>query len=422
MNETSPIHQAWILSSGSELTAGRSLDTNGPWLARQLAELGIETPCLLAVSDDGADLERALRHAAEHTELIIMTGGLGPTEDDLTRDVLARLAGVPLELDAACLETMRAFFAERNWPMPNANRVQAMLPRGATALPNRRGTAPGIFIEIGRTACYALPGVPHEMEEMFRGEVAPRVRERAGGQAVLHRCLRTFGRPEADLGEQLRDLMRRGANPSVGVTAAGAMISVSLTATAPSRVSAEALAEATAREVRARLGDTVFGEGDDTLASTVGKLLVARGQTLCTAESCTGGLVGKLLTDTPGSSRYYLGGVVTYANEAKERLLGVPESLLREHGAVSRPVAEHMARAARETFGSDYALSITGVAGPDGGTAEKPVGLVYFGLAGPGGVDVRELRLGPTAPRELIRLRSARGLLNLLRRELLRGG
>jgi nicotinamide-nucleotide amidase len=274
-------------------------------------------------------------------------------------------------------------------------------------------------MELYGTPCYALPGVPFEMRAMFAQQVAPQLRASGAGRVLVSRELFCFGQSEADIGARLSDLLARGRNPEVGTTAELGVIGIRLNAAAETPQAAETLLNETEREIRTRLGEVVFGRDGDTLATVVGELLAKRGETLCTAESCTGGLIGKYLTDVPGSSRYFLGGIVSYSNDAKQRLLDTAANELATHGAVSQPVARAMATGARTRFASDYALAVTGIAGPTGGTQEKPVGLVYIALAGPQEVLVREFRFGRDAPREMIRERAARTALNLLRLELL---
>lgn len=431
------MQQAWIISIGTELTLGQSLDTNGAWLARELAALGVRAERHVTVSDDLAPITQIIQAAAAETELVIITGGLGPTDDDLTRQALADAAGSELVLDSAALDEIRAYFAGRGRDMPERNRSQAMSPVGGRLLTNHCGTAPGVCIEINRVPCFAMPGVPFEMKAMFAEHVVPAIRaekQRKPGNSVpqgkdaadvgvvetvlLSRIVRTYGLPEAEIGERLRDLMTRGRNPEVGTTADLGEIGIRLNATADSTSAAVALLDAEEREVRSRLGRAVYGVDSDTLAGAVGQRLVERGRTLCVAESCTGGLLGMLITDTAGSSQYFLGGEIAYANEVKQRRLGVKSGTIATHGAVSEAVASEMAAGARAVFGASYALSLTGIAGPGGGTQQKPVGLVYIGLATPEGVRTREIRLGDQSPRGVIRQWAARTALNTLRMEL----
>lgn len=415
----SGMEHAWIISVGTELALGQTVDTNAAWLATQLLALGIRPRLHLTVPDDAAGIRDALLRAANAADLILVTGGLGPTDDDLTRHALASAAGLRLRLHTPSLDQIRARFAARGREMSASNRIQAMIPLTATAIPNTRGTAPGIHIMLRGTPCYALPGVPSEMRTMFERDIGPQLRAVARGRVIRTRRLQTFGLGESVVGERIADLMRRGRNPEVGTTAELGIISVHINARADAPAEAARLLDDTEAEIRRRLGDSIFGRGEDTLSGVVGELLAARGQTVSTAESCTGGLIGALLTDVSGSSRYYAGGAVTYANEAKTELLGVCPADLEQYGAVSAPVAQAMACGVAERLHSDYAISATGVAGPTGGTPAKPVGLVFIGLHTPSGTTVAEHHFGHDSARSVIRMRAARTALNLLRLRLL---
>jgi nicotinamide-nucleotide amidase len=406
---------AIILSVGNELTFGQTVDTNTAWLSRQLAQIGGQVLMHVTVADEVAPLEREIRRVCELADVVLISGGLGPTEDDLTRNALAAVLGTELQLDERMLEQVRAYFVQRNVPMPEANAVQAMFPVGSTPIENTCGTAPGIRATFGHATIYIMPGVPREMRVMYERSVQPELQARSGGGVILARTLLTFGAGESHIGEQIRDLMQRGRNPTVGTTAQQAVIGIRIHAAGATPQEATALLDRTDTDIRGRLGKLVFGQDGDTLWSVVTKLLIARGKTVATAESCTGGLIAKSLTDTAGSSACVIDGVVTYSNAAKTRLLNVPAELIAAHGAVSKPVAEAMAINCRRLSGTDYALSVTGIAGPDGGTAEKPVGLVYIGLADENGCDVRELRLGSFLTREEIRERACKAAVNLLR-------
>lgn len=411
--------KAEILSIGSELTWGKNLDTNSCWLSERLAENGIEVGWHTTVSDDEADMLDAFRIAGKRSGLVIMTGGLGPTDDDLTRQVLANLAGVPLIQDDASLAVIEAMFAKRGRPMNASNRLQALFPQGATPIGNPNGTAPGIWMEHQGTIFAAMPGVPKEMFPMFTDDILPRLRQKfPARQAVVHRSLRCFGAGEAAIAEKLGDLIRRGRKPEVGITASEATITLRITAIADSPAAAEAAIAPDEVFIRERLGELVYGEESETLQDAVARLLVQKQKTLSTAESCTGGLVSHLLTEYAGISEVYLGGVVSYSNAAKESLLGVPAELLREFGAVSPEVATSMARGCRERFGSDLAVAITGIAGPGGATPTKPVGLVHVALAHDGGVDLAQYNWA--ADRSSVKLRSAKTALNLIRLRLLK--
>ena len=400
--------QAVIISIGDELLGGASVDTNSAYLSTRLADRGIVAVRHVTVGDDAGRITEGVTRAAEEAELVIITGGLGPTRDDLTRQALADAMGVELIEDARSAERIRAFFARIGREMKPSNLTQAMIPAGTESLDNDCGTAPGIAGRLGRADVFALPGPPNEMTEMFERQVAPRL---PAAGAVTRRILHAFGTGESDIGEQIADLMERDANPKVGTTAKGGIISIRIVATG--QTPADAAADKTDDEIRRRLGDIIFGAGDQTLPSVLGDALKTGGMTLATAESCTGGMIGRMMTETPGSSGYFLGGVIAYANSAKTAMLNVPAEVIETHGAVSEQVAEAMACGAREKFGADFALSVTGIAGPTGGSAEKPVGLVYIALTGPAGTMVhRHIFSGA---RDIIRRRAALTAINHLR-------
>ena len=434
--------KAQIISTGTELAIGQAIDTNAAWLSQQLAALGIQCDKHIAVPDDRAAITSAIVAAAKEADLVLMTGGLGPTPDDVTRMALADALGVEVRLDKASLAQIEAFFRDRRRPMRESNRCQAIFPIGADPIENTCGTAPGMHARLSHADIYVMPGVPQEMKVMFERDVGPAIAADArasgagasvsrilsctrnadaagSGAVILQHTLRTFGMPEAEIGEKLADLMERGRNPAVGTGAADLIISIRVNARGATVDEARGLLDADVAEVRLRLGHFVFGEGDDTLAHSVGRLLTERRKTIATAESCTGGLIAKRLTDVSGSSTYFVQGFVTYANEAKHRLLGIPMEVIESSGAVSEEVARAMAANCRRLAGSDYALSATGIAGPTGGTPAKPVGLVYIGLAHPGGATVKELRMGQTLPRDALRDRTAKAALNLLRLQLI---
>lgn len=409
---------AEILSVGNEVVCGAVVDRNAAWLARRLNELGIPVQRHAAVSDSAEAIRDEIRAAAGRARVVVMTGGLGPTQDDRTRQGLAEALGRPLQSDEASAEQIRSFYARLGRPMPQANLQQALLPGGTRALANAWGTAPGIRAEWGECLIFALPGVPREMRAMFDHFVAPELRELAGGRRVAVRILRTFGAGESAVGQALAELMVLGRNPSVGTEAGEGLVSVRIVGYGSAAGEADRLVATDADRVRALLGDLVFGEDDDTLPAVVGRMLAAQGATLATAESCTGGLLAKSLTDVPGSSRYFLRGYVTYSNESKIEMLGVPAALIESHGAVSEPVAQAMAEGCRQRAGSDYALSVTGIAGPTGGTADKPIGLVHFGLAERATCQVHTMRFGEHLDRGAVRDRTCSTALNLLRRVL----
>jgi nicotinamide-nucleotide amidase len=412
--------KAEIVSIGTELVSGQNLDTNAQWLSRELGMLGIEVGYHTTIGDDLDDHVLAFRIASERAGLVITTGGLGPTQDDLVREALAKLAGIPLVEDVDSLAAIEAMFARRNRPMAERNRVQALFPRGSRPLPNRVGTAPGIWMKQGDSVFACLPGVPSEMKVMFEEGVVPELRERGWiGRRIVQRKINLFGKGESDIEAMAMDLTVRGRNPEVGITAHDATISFRISASGETEEEARLAIEPTASLIYQRFGDLVIGEGTNDLPEALFDELRRGNATLATAESCTGGLVSELITSIPGVSKYFLGGVVSYSNQAKVALLGVPPSLIERHGAVSSEVAEAMAMGVRERFGADFAVSTTGIAGPGGGTAEKPVGLVYLGLATPEGVASRRLEIGPEQPRWIIQRRSAKQALNWVRLALL---
>jgi nicotinamide-nucleotide amidase len=412
--------RAEIISIGSELTSGQGLDTNSQWLSQELGSAGIQVAFHTTVGDHFEDHVSALRIAVARTQLVIMSGGLGPTQDDLTREAVAAVAGVPLKEDQASLEAITAMFARRKRSMAPRNRVQALFPEGSEPLPNRVGTAPGIWTELGQSTIACLPGIPSEMKVMFREQVLPRIRQRGWiDRIIVYRKINLFGRGESEIEAKSMDLTARDRVPEVGITAHEATISFRIRGEGPSEEDARRQTDPTAALIRERFGPLVLGEGSTDVAEAVYAQLERTGATLATAESCTGGLIAHLITAIPGVSSYYLGGVVSYSNLAKTSMLGVSGDLIELHGAVSPEVAGAMAAQALARLGSDIAISATGVAGPSGGTAEKPVGLVYLGLATSEGTETRRLDLGPEQPRDIIQHRSTKMALNWVRLALL---
>ncbi len=409
---------AFIIAIGDELVTGQSVDTNSAWLSDRLLQRGVLTKTHITVADDLAGIEYALEQAGLlGADLAIVTGGLGPTADDLTRQALAKVMDAPLELDERSLGRIEAFFRQRGREMPDANRVQAMCPAGAILLDNSTGTAPGICAKVMGTEVWCFPGVPREMKAMFDEQFAlPACGE--AGRVILTALLHTFGAGESSIAPLLGEMMDRDRNPTVGTTAKQSVVSVRIRSAAENHSAARRQLDDTATEVKSRLGKLVFGRDEMTLADAVGALLREQGKMLATAESCTGGLIGKMLTDAPGSSAYYAGGWVTYSNALKHDQLGVPNELLEQHGAVSEQAAIAMAQGALGHSGADYALAVTGIAGPTGGTEEKPVGTVWIALASRGEHTTAEHHLMPF-DREAIRTRTAYTALNMLRVKLL---
>ncbi len=407
-----------LVGTGDELVEGRHVDTNSAEIARALIDAGFEPKRFTVLGDDEDELVHTLLELAAGHGAIVITGGLGPTLDDVTRHAAARAAGVELVRDETVLQGLRDLFARRGRPFAEANVRQALFPRGAVVLPNPNGTAAGFACEVAGAQVYALPGPPREMRPMLAGEVLPRlVATVAGLPCIERRAFHLFGIPESALADAAGAWMARDANPLVGVTASGGRLSVSLRAEAPTRAAAIALADERAAGIRERFGAWLFSEDEPDLARALGRELVARGVTVAIAESCTGGLAAERLTRVPGISAVFEFGYVTYANRAKTELLGVDPALLAAHGAVSAPVAAAMARGAAQRSGARLTVSITGIAGPGGGSAEKPVGLVVFGIAVDGVVTTEERRFLDLG-RDLVREFAANTAFDLLRRVL----
>jgi nicotinamide-nucleotide amidase len=408
---------AAVLCIGTELTRGELVNTNASWLAERLTALGVEVAELAVVDDDRVRIAHALRRLGSEHGLLICTGGLGPTTDDLTSECAASVLGVPLERDAASLEAIRTRMARFGRTMAASNENQAHFPRGAEILENRQGTAPGFAVSLGSARAYFLPGVPREMMNMFDELVAPLIaRPTATTRQIRLLC---FGMPESAVNDALVGLEAEHG-VTIGYRAHFPEIEVKVLARDEHADRAYASARAAADAVRARLGDdVVYGEGDERLPAVVGKLLAERGLVVGAAESCTGGLLGKLITDVAGSSAYFAGAVVSYDNSVKRSLLGLDAGLLEEKGAVSEEVARAMAEGVRRVLDVDVALAITGVAGPGGGTPEKPVGLVHIAVADEAGTSHH--KLGFPGTRVQIRMLSAYAALALVRRVLLKG-
>ena len=405
-----------ILSTGDELTTGRIVDTNSSWLADRLFEAGIETVAVLTVGDFPDRLAWAWKNAFAQADVVISTGGIGPTADDLTTEVLAGVLGVPLVEDAASADRIRRFFSSRGREMPENNLKQALVPAGAVIVPNPLGTAPGYRVAHGQAHAVVLPGVPREMKPMFADTALPWLRALRGGDDVyLARTFQTFGVTESGLDELVAGVV----DPAEGrVSFRASFPEVSLRVVVHGRPDeAAARLERVAARLRERIGPYVYGEGGTSMEAVVGELLTAGGQTLAVAESCTGGLVGHRLTNVPGSSAYVRGAVVAYANDVKERLLGVRGETLAAHGAVSQETAGEMAEGVRRVFGSTLGVSTTGIAGPGGGTPEKPVGTVCLGLASHEGVVTQRYQLWGT--RDWVKLLASQLALDWVRRHVL---
>lgn len=420
------LSRAAIVAVGSEMLTPSRLDTNSLFLTEHLDRIGIEVRVKSVVGDDRQDLARAVRGALDAADLVICSGGLGPTDDDLTREVVAGVLGLTLAEDPGIVERLRARFATRglSFPMPEINRRQAFVPAGATVIDNPNGSAPGLWIDHGSQVVLLLPGPPRELKPMFEGLAADALRRRSRGRALVRRVLKVAGRIESEADQALQPLYRawEQAEPPVAATILAALgqIELHLSARAATPEEADAAVARAVEEACAVVGDDVYSTDGRNLDAVVGHLLLGRGLHVAVAESCTGGLLSSRLTDIPGSSAYLDMSVVTYANEAKTRLLGVPSSLLVQHGAVSEPVARAMAEGIRERAGADIGVGVTGIAGPSGGTPEKPVGLVFVAVSDAAGTIVRPFRF--FGERERIKFQATQGALDLVRRRLLAAG
>ncbi|MFH1730517.1 MAG: competence/damage-inducible protein A [Planctomycetota bacterium] len=402
---------AEIISVGDEVVSGQIADTNAAWLSQRLGDLGIGVASHRAVCDARSEIVDAVRQAAAGANVIVISGGIGPTHDDLTREAVAEAAGAELVPDPPALEHIRDLFGARGLEMPESNAKQATYPAGGDILPNANGTAAGFRVTIGNADVFALPGVPGEMKQMFTGEVVPRLPRSEGAFAV--RALQCFGMSESIIAERLGGEIDLDGNPKVGLLATDGVISVKFTACAETREAALDLIGPPCERARELLGEPVFGEDDDTLERAVARLLGEQCKTIAAAESCTGGLVAHRLTNVPGISAHFIEGAVTYSNESKTRLLGVPAELFAAAGAVSEEVARLMAENVRRRAGADIGIGISGIAGPGGGAPEKPVGTVHVAVATAAGTVHRKLAL--RGARELIKDRAAKHALNMVR-------
>lgn len=408
---------AEIIAIGSELLTPDRVETNSLWLTEHLNAIGIEVRLKTIVGDDELRLEETVRDAIRRSVVIIATGGLGPTEDDITRKVFARVLGRPLVLDDSILDDIRSRFAKIGVTMTPNNERQALVLRDAEVLRNARGTAPGLLVQHKQALIVLLPGPPREMKPMFTEQIAPRLEKMNNGIRVRKRHMRTAGLGESTLDQKIAPIYGRYTNPQTTILSGLGEVEINLTATAETGDAAEALLDELAEQIEDALYPAVFSHRGESLEEVVGRGLVIKGYTIATAESCTGGLIAKRITDVAGSSDYFLEGVVSYSNAAKSDLLGVPPELIEDHGAVSPHVAEAMAKGIKRRSGATIGLSVTGIAGPGGGTDEKPVGLVYIGLADDVQVEAKEYKL--FGSRKEIRERTAQIALDVIRRRYL---
>ena len=409
---------AEIIAIGSELLTPTRTDTNSLWLTEKLNDIGIEVMLKTIVGDDGARLQEAVADALGRSDIVITTGGLGPTADDITREFTAKAIGRELVYHDDIEVHLRERF--RNWgrEMPEINKRQAYVIEGADVLPNPNGSAVGMLAAIDGRLLIVLPGPPRENQPMFTDHVLPRLKELAGEVHVARRVLKVSGIGESAVDEIAAPIYTRYEGVQTSVLFNKSEVEIHVAAKGVDAEAAQATVDELADELAAALGKAVFSTNGESMELVVGNLLKIRGETLAVAESCTGGLIGRRITEVPGSSAYFLEGAITYSNEAKMRTLNVAAEILELHGAVSTECAEAMASGMRKYSGSTHAISVTGIAGPDGGSDEKPVGTVFIGYAGPGGV--KSIKLVLPGDRYLIRWRSSQAALDYLRRQLMK--
>ena len=409
--------KACILAIGSEMLTPFRVDTNSLFITDRLNTIGYDVRLKAVVADDVGELASMIGSALAWADLLVITGGLGPTEDDMTRDAVARVLEIPLDVDETIVERLRERFARRGMTMPDINRRQAMVPRGAGVLPNPNGTAPGLWLEKGSTAIVLLPGPPREMKPMLEAVMAERLAPRSKGHGLFRRVLKITGRAESEVDAQASPVYGRWTAQAVPISttilAVLGQIELHLTALAGDKADADAALDGAVLELQTALGPSVYSIDGRGLEHVVGDLLRVHKMTMATAESCTGGLLTSRLTDVPGSSDYLDRGVVCYSNQSKIDLAGVPEALIREHGAVSEQVAQAMAEGIRARAGTSIGVGITGIAGPGGGTTDKPVGTVAIAVVVNEESRVRTFQF--LGPREMVKFQAAQSALNMTR-------
>jgi nicotinamide-nucleotide amidase len=409
--------RAEIIATGSELLSGGVPETNSIFLSEGLLLVGLETAFKTVVGDDEKDMEEALRRAMDRADAVIVTGGIGPTEDDITRKVIAKIVKRRLVLNEDAFKAIHAKLSGRGRKYVSTNDRQALIPAGARVLQNPVGIAPGFFLDEENTFIAVLPGVPKEMTAMFIEGLRPVLEERFGGKIFIRRrILHTCGVSESAINQAIQDIMKRGA-PTVGLTAKETGVDIRIIASETGAERTQSLVDSTEAAIREKLGDAVYSVDGQPMEEVVGALLKQRRLKLSVAESCTGGLIGAMITNIAGSSEYFECAAVTYSNPAKTEMLGVPGALLERHGAVSSEVAAAMARGIRQAAKTDLGLSVTGIAGPDGGTELKPVGLVFTALASAQGVKTNEHRF--LGNREQVRMKASQMAMDMVRRYLI---
>ncbi|SNY39617.1 nicotinamide-nucleotide amidase [Orenia metallireducens] len=410
--------KAEIITIGTELLLGQIIDTNSQWIGQKLAEIGVDLYYKATVGDNKKRILDTLQSSIERSDIIITTGGLGPTQDDLTRECIAEALGLDLSKNEDLLEEIKGYFNRMGRNMADNNIKQAYLPEGAVAIANSEGTAPGILLDQAGKIIVAMPGVPIEMKAMMVETVLPYLKKKfSKAEVIKSRVIKTCGIGESSLEELISDILIEQTNPTIAPLASQGEVKLRLTAKADSEEEANKLINLKEAKLRERIGEYIYGYDDDNLEGVVAKLLWARKLTIATAESCTGGLIGDRLTSVAGSSAYFERGVISYNNQAKVDLLKVKESTLKKYGAVSSQTAEEMAKGVRDLAKTDIGISTTGIAGPGGGSIEKPVGLVYMAIADKNGVESYKYQFNGS--RGKVKYMTSQVILNLLRKKLL---
>ena len=412
--------KAEIITIGDELLIGQTVDTNSAWIGSELSLAGFDIQKKISIHDNNADILNALSESLGKADVVIITGGLGPTSDDITKPALCEFFNTHLALNDVVLSMIEKMMARRNFPMNENNRKQAEVPETCTVLTNAVGTAPGMRFERDKTIFISLPGVPYEMKSIMIEHVLPMLKKRFTSQVIIHRNIMTYGTSEAQLAELLTEFEARLPNdiklaylPSSGIN------KLRLTGTGNSRKNLTDLIDKQVRKLYSIIPELIYGEDEESLEAAIGKLLVRKKSTLSTAESCTGGNIAHLITTIPGSSRYFKGSVIAYDNRIKTGFLGIPTALIEWEGAVSEPVVRIMAENSRALFKTDYSVATSGIAGPDGGTEEKPVGTLWIAVSSPSGTEAEKHTYGKDRILNITRFSFV--ALNLLRKQIIKG-
>lgn len=410
--------KAEIITIGDEILIGQIVDTNSAWIAEQFNIHGIEIYQITSVHDDHEHILEALKNAAEKVDLVILTGGLGPTKDDITKNTLCEFFQSELILHEPTLEHIKNRFVKRNIDINKLNRDQALVPDNCTVLHNLLGTAPGMWFEKGKTIFVSLPGVPFEMKYLVENEVLPRLVQTGKTKAIYHQTVLTQGIPESMLAIRIEEFENSlPANVKLAYLPSPMAVRLRLSAIGHNKNELKIIVEKEVEKLKQLIPEAIYGYGDETMAEAIGKLLLPAGKTLSIAESCTGGFISHLITSVPGCSAWYKGAVTAYANQVKQNLLGVRAETIEKYGAVSEETACEMAEGVRKALNADFALATSGIAGPDGGTPEKPVGTVWIAVATPKSVSARKFVFGDNRERNI--LRSGQTALQLLRTKIL---